>query len=161
VFRCRFTPAGGKDVMQGNMKNRIILCLIFMVSMVVVAFAGQQSHDMQKIKKQMEGCACFIYSSLQTTEEKLIFMTNDLGAAATLGWINLGQGDIELAKVSYREDNKSIIFEFKGNGITLSFKGVIIEPATEEREYHVLKGDLLLKVGSKSKTIPVYAHSGC
>lgn len=129
--------------------------------MMGVAFAEQQSHDMQKIKKQMEGCACFIYSSPQTTEENRIFMTNDLGDAATLGWINLGHGDIELAKVFYQEDDKSILFEFKGNGVTLSFRGVIIEPATEEREYHVLKGDLLLKVGSKNTTIPVYAHSGC
>lgn len=132
-----------------------------MVSIVVVAIAEQQSHKMQKLKKQMEGCACFIYSNPQTTEDNLIFMTNDLGEAATFGWINLGNGDIELEKVSYHEDDKSIIFEFKGDGITLTFKGTIIEPATEAREYHVLKGELLLKVGSRSKTIPVYAHSGC
>jgi hypothetical protein len=140
---------------------KAILCFIFIVSIVVKAFAEQQSHDMQQINKQIDGCACFIYSSSQTTEDKLIFMTNDLGDAATLGWINFGHGDIELSKVSYHEDDKSIYFEFKGNGITLTFRGIVIEPATDEQEYHVLKGDLLLKVGSKSKTIPVYAHSGC
>jgi len=143
------------------MTLRGILCFILMMGIAIAAFAEQQSLAMKPLIKQVEGCGCLIYSSPQTTKEQLIFMTNDLGDAATLGWINLGHGDIELASTSYLEDDKSMIFEFKGNGITLTFTGAIIEPATEEREYHILKGELLLKVGSRSKTIPVYAHSGC
>jgi len=109
----------------------------------------------------MDHCGFFAYRSSDTTTQNIILSTDELGEDVSCAWINFGQDDIVLKKVSYREDDTSIEFIFETQGIQVRFKGKIIVPATETQEYHVLRGQMSVKRGSQKKTFVVYAHSGC
>ena len=142
------------------MKSILLSGVILFFVGVNQAISGQNI-VLHPIEKEMDGCACFVYSSSDTIRQNLVLMTNELGDSASRAWINLGRGDIELDVVSYNEDDKSIKFNFKGKGIVLRFDGIVTIPASDSQEYHVLRGKLFIDQGSNKMTWIVYAHSGC
>ena len=75
--------------------------------------------------------------------------------------MNLGHRDVELKKVSYREDETTLAFAFEGPGIEVGFDGAVTVPASETQEYSVLRGPLTVKAGSRTETRVVYVHNGC
>jgi hypothetical protein len=116
---------------------------------------------LQTIDRPIDGCAAFVYRTEAAANDDLILMTDDLGDHVTRAWVNLGHGDIELKKVSYREDEKNLAFVFEGGGIEVGFDGTVTVPASETQEYSVLRGSLTVTRGSRTETRVAYVHSGC
>lgn len=145
-----------------NIKKTIglIVALLFCIGSGV-AGAGQQPDILQRLERDLDHCGFFIFNSSATTEQILVFMTDDLGEGVTRAWINLGRGDVELRKVSYHEDDQGIQFLFAGEGMQVEFDGTIIVPASESQEYHVLRGKFTIKRGSTIESWVVSTHSGC
>ncbi len=113
------------------------------------------------LESEINNCGFFAYPEKGYEKNYLIFATDMLGQDVARAWVNLGNGDIELKKISYQEDEKSIFFIFKEKGVQVSFKGTITSPSTESQEYNKLDGILSVSQGSNKKQLKVVAISGC
>ncbi len=122
---------------------------------------AQTPELLQTIDRRIDGCAAFVYRTEAAANDDLILMTDDLGDYATRAWVNLGRGDVELKKVTYREGETSLAFTFEGAGIEVRFDGTLTVPASETQEYSVLRGPLTVKSGSRAETRVVYVLNGC
>jgi hypothetical protein len=131
------------------------------VSNGAIAEVQKPGISLMALERDIDHCACFVYLGETAKKENLILMTDELGEDATQAWINLGNGDVELKKLSYHETDKVITFAFEKNGTWVSFTGKVISPSSESQEYHILSGKLLVRHGSKSKELNVLVHSGC
>jgi hypothetical protein len=126
-----------------------------------LATVAQEPGPLQTLERNIDNCGCFVYRSSAVNKQNLIFMTDELGEYMTRAWVNLGEGDLELKRISYIENDKGMTFVFEGQGIQVRFKGKITTPASESQEYHILRGKLTVRRGSKKEALVVYVRSGC